>query len=272
MREEEKDVNSMWTHFKTSLMSAVESNIPSSLRRSSYNLPWIDRKIRKLLRRKKRLYNQAKKTKNWCNYNFTQECRRLMIQAEARFITTTIEDGLKENNTKPFWRYVKSRRQDNAGVAPLRKGTSLFSDSASKAKILLQQFQSVFTHHDGSPPPNMHGKPYPGIDSLTINPEGVAKLLRNLNPAKASGPDNIPNRVLKVCADAIAPSLTAIYITSIESGKLPDDWLTANISSAFKKGDRHKAENYRPISLTSVACKLLEHNICRHLHCHLEKT
>ena len=54
------------------------------------------------------------------------------------------------------------------------------------------------------------------------------------------------------------------------SGKLPSDWRSANISPVFKKGDSHLAENYRPVSLTSVSCKLLEHIICKHILDHLE--
>lgn len=61
MREEGSSVDDMWTCFKSSLMAAVERYIPSSLRRSNYGLPWVNRKIRKLLQHKKRLYNQAKK-------------------------------------------------------------------------------------------------------------------------------------------------------------------------------------------------------------------
>ena len=61
-----------------------------------------------------------------------------------------------------------------------------------------------------------------------------------------------------------------IFQRSLDTGRLPKDWLSANISSAYKKGDSHLAENYRPISLTSVSCKILEH-ICRHLLNHLEK-
>lgn len=178
---------------------------------------------------------------------------------------------MKGNNTKPFWRYVKARRQDNVGVAPLQNGSTLYSDSISKAKILLNQFQSVFTRNDGSPPPQMKGQPYPSLNELLISENGVAKLLRNLNPSKAPGPDNIPNTVLKICADSIAPSLTLIFNLSVSTGQVPSDWRSANISSVFKKGDKNKAENYRPVSLTSVACKLLEHIICRHLHTHLEK-
>ena len=99
----------------------------------------------------------------------------------------------------------------------------------------------------------------------------MEKLLRNINPSKASGPDNIPNRILKQCAKQLAPSLAIIFQSSIDTGVLPKDWLNANISSIYKKGDKHSAENYRPISLTSVPCNLLEHIIYRNMMNHLEK-
>ena len=99
---------------------------------------------------------------------------------------------------------------------------------------------------------------------------GVEKLLRKENTSKAIGPDNISNVILKECANQPAPGLSEIFQNSIDSGKLPTDWTNANLSSVFKKGDVHLAENYRPVSLTSVTCKLLEHIICKHLLTHLE--
>lgn len=273
LKDNKADVNTTWTEFKSSLLSAIEKNIPSILKRSSSCLPWINRTIRKLLRKKKRLYKQAKKSGNWKNYKDHQkDCRREMRKAEWDFVNSTILDGLKEKNSKPFWRYVKSRRKDNIGVAPLKKGPSMYSDALSKASILLDQFCSVFTKDtdDSVPAPELTGQPAPTIADLTVNSNGVLKLLRNINPSKASGPDGIPNKVLKECAESIAPPLTIIFNHSLETGQLPADWLTANISAVFKKGDRNRAENYRPVSLTSVACKLLEHVICHHLRNHLE--
>ena len=86
---------------------------------------------------------------------------------------------------------------------------------------------------------------------------------------KASGPDKIPNRILKCCATEIAQILQVIFIQSLISGNLPEDWLTANIKPIFKKGDRSSPLNYRPISLTAVCCKVLEHiiyhNILEHI-------
>ena len=94
---------------------------------------------------------------------------------------------------------------------------------------------------------------------------------QGINTAKAQGPDRIANIMLKTCASQLAPSLTTIFQHSIDSGKLPSDWLSADISPVFKKGDVHLPENYRPVSLTSVSCKILEHIVCKHILDHLER-
>ena len=180
------------------------------------------------------------------------------------------------NNTKPFWNFVKARRKDNVGVSPLKVNGRLFSNPENKVEILLQvqQFKSVFSSDNDNLPPNTKATNAPPIQPIKISSQGVAKLLSDLQPHKAPGPDGLPNIVLKSCANNIAPALSLIYQKSLDTGTLPSDWLTlqltSNISAAFKKGDRHLAENYRPISLTSVPCKILEHMICRHLLNHLD--
>ena len=69
----------------------------------------------------------------------------------------------------------------------------------------------------------------------------------------------------------MAPILSEIFQLSLDSESLPRDWNNANISCVSKKGDKHQASNYRPVSLTSVCCKLLEHIVCKHLMSHLEE-
>ena len=56
----------------------------------------------------------------------------------------------------------------------------------------------------------------------------------------------------------------------LDQGTTPDDWKTANVVPIFKKGDRNRPEDYRPVSLTSIACKILEHIVCSSIHRHLE--
>ena len=117
----------------------------------------------------------------------------------------------------------------------------------------------------------MDGEKYPGMKDINIETHGVEKLLKNINTKKACGPDMISNLVLKEYASEIAPVLSHIFQLSTVTGELPEDWRNANVSLIFKKGDRHTASNYRPVSLTCVCCKLLEHIVCRQILNHLEQ-
>jgi len=178
---------------------------------------------------------------------------------------------LEGNNQKPFWRYIYSQGNDRAGVAPLKDGGELFSGSKDKAEILNRQFSSVFTADCPGSSVQLIGPSVPIIDNLSISAAGVQKLLSKINPSKAAGPDDMPCRVLKELSHELAPVLAAIYTQSFASGCLPSQWLTANISPVFKNGMSCLPENYRPISLTCICCKIMEHIVCSHIREHLDK-
>ena len=108
------------------------------------------------------------------------------------------------------------------------------------------------------------------MPNIEIGRDGVLKLLKKINPNKASGPDMIPARILKDLAEELAPFLTEIFQRSLADGEVPMDWHSAYVTAIFKKGDRFKASNYRPVSLTSLCCKLQEHIIVSNTMKHLE--
>ena len=86
----------------------------------------------------------------------------------------------------------------------------------------------------------------------------ILKKLNGLDISKSPGPDLVNAKILKELAESIAPVLSIIFKTSCETGCLPSKWKEANISAIYKKGDKHDRENYRPISLTSIICKIME--------------
>ena len=94
-------------------------------------------------------------------------------------------------------------------------------------------------------------------------------LLERLKPRKATGPDNIPACFLQSAASELAGMLTFIFQQSLDSGDTPKDWREANVVPIFKKGDRSKPANYRPVSLTAICCKQLEHIIVSNTLQHL---
>ena len=77
---------------------------------------------------------------------------------------------------------------------------------------------------------------------INVTPEGVEKLLADLQP-KASGPDQLPARILKENSKELAPVLSAIFNQSLDTGELPSDWLMSHITPIFKKGNKNSPCN-----------------------------
>ena len=158
----------------------------------------------------------------------------------------------------------------------MRKDGQTLLTEIAKANALNDQFQSVFSPkipinlkslaqkslqdlHDSGVNPPFQASPYPKMPDISITAECSDKLLVGLNPHKAAGPDKFKPIVLQTLHKELAPILQLISQRSLDTGKLPDIWKEANVSPIFKKGDIFDPSNYRPISLTCVLCKVLEH-------------
>ena len=104
---------------------------------------------------------------------------------------------------------------------------------------------------------------------IQISAEGIAKLLKELRPQKApDGPDSIPPEMLKTCGEQVAPLLQQILQKFLDTGELPLDGQKANISPIFKTGNQPDLANYRPVSLTSIPCRMIEHIIYTNIMTH----
>ena len=148
---------------------------------------------------------------------------------------------------------------------------AICKDTATRADILNDQFRSVYTKEDMNTMPDTGPSPHPSMPRITFRTPGIAKLLHSLNPYKAAGPDCIPTHILKIASDQIAPVLSRIFQKSYNSGILPSDWKDANIVPIYKKGDTQLLSNYRPVSLTSITCKVMEHILHTNIMEHFDK-
>ena len=108
------------------------------------------------------------------------------------------------------------------------------------------------------------------MPDIHITQPGVEKLLLDIKVGKASGPDEVPAKMLKELAPVIAKVLTSIYNATLLHGSLPDDWLKANVCPVFKKGETFKASNYRPVSLSCLCCKIMEHIVLSNMMNHID--
>ena len=85
--------------------------------------------------------------------------------------------------------------------------------------------------------PLLNGTDYLDMPSIQICSEGILKLLLDLKPNKAPGPDKIPARLLRELAYELAPVLAIIFETTLVQGCLPAEWKNANVVPIFKKKD-----------------------------------
>ena len=196
--------------------------------------------------------------------------QQLTRQAFNKYMYRLIHNSYVNGKRKRFYKHIKSLRSDHCGIPSLQKDDHTYTEGYAKAKILNDYFCSVFSQDSDSPTPVLDYESFPSIPSIELNTSGICKILQDLDPSKAPGPDHIPTKFLKLFAPELSPCLLLVYKSSLEQGVVPSAWKKALITPVFKKGVRTDPTNYRPISLTSIPCKVLEHIIYSHIMSHLE--
>ena len=111
------------------------------------------------------MYNRARLSHHrddWAQYyNLKRECQREYRRAYNNYVMGLVDDS--NNVSKRMWTYVKSKRTNHCGVAPLKQNDETFNDPRDKAKILNNYFTSVFTSEDTSTIPTLNYNIYPNI-------------------------------------------------------------------------------------------------------------
>lgn len=263
--------DTLWTDIKELLTTAAEIFIPRRKTKKKDTCPWIDKELTHLMKTRDRLFRRCKKSgtekaeKRYLLYKSTVQTQ--LRRKHRAYVNNmfTFADKTKEDPSKRFWRYIKHRRSPAVrNIDPLRRGNALLTSPIDKANLLNEQFVSVFSNPGIkiSLSPTLHKSE---MTDITINKAGVLKELRRLKPHKASGPDDISPRILLEMADILADPFVTLFQSSLDKARVPKDWKTATVCPVYKKGEKHLAANYRPISLTCIVSKVLEHIIASHL-------
>ena len=107
------------------------------------------------------------------------------------------------------------------------------------------------------------------ISDIEVSKSDIIKALNSLNPNKSPGPDEIHPLLLKNLAVPLAYPLMLIFNKTLSQGKIPSIWKVAEVVPIFKKGSKCDPGNYRPVSLTSIVCKVFEGFIRNAIYNHL---
>ena len=112
---------------------------------------------------------------------------------------------------------------------------------------------SFFTHE-----PNNGINKSLSLTDIMLNKDIIIEAIYELSPYSAAGPDCVASLLLVNCATEIAPVLLIIFSHSLSHGVIPKSWKRVAIIPIYKSGNKTVPSNYRPISLASVICKVLE--------------
>ena len=215
------------------------------------------------------IYRRTRKEEDYAKYKEALNAAKIEIRQPKRRYEQKLAYNIK-NDSKRFYAYVRSKQNVQDKVGPLEDSAdNIISQGFLMAEDLNGYFSSVFTKEDISSLPVADAK-FQGAKSdylgpLVVTPELVAKKIKAMKDNKSPGVDGIPPKLLMETVEQISIPLARVFNLSLKEAVVPFEWKEANIIPLFKKGSRNKSENYRPVSLTSVICKLLERLIKDHM-------
>ena len=259
------NVEEMWNYIHTTIQEGTEKFVPKVKSKSKRKTPaWFSPIIKKSVKKKHALFKRFLESQNSYHY-------KLYIQARnesARLVKNSKKEHQRniakkcKDNPKTFWNYVNTQRKVKENIASLWDGKSSYiNNDKGKADALNNFFSSVFTKENLIDIP----KKYSGensndmlISDLRITPDAVREKIKLLKPNKSPGPDQIFPHLLIALSEELSLPLSILFNSSIEDGELPGIWKHATVTPLFKKGSKTSTNNYRPVSLTSIVCKLLE--------------
>ena len=280
----EGSVSEAFVNFTFSFLKLVKICIPSKrITVRPNDKPWFDSEIRHYVRIRDRLKRKARNSgtsDSWNKYkHIRNKVNNLKKHAKEKFYNN-LEISLSDfhnNDKKKFWHIIRHFVKSNntsGNIPPLvidsagHQNVYCFTDE-EKAECLNNYFTSISNVDDSNtqlPFPQI--KCQNTVSSISCTPSEVETLIKLLNPNKATGPDNVSNKMLKAVAKEISLPLSLLFNRSFTEGVFADSLKESNVVPLFKKDDKSLPSSYKPISLLSNIGKLQERIAFKHIYNH----
>ncbi|CAH1245976.1 ANTXR1 [Branchiostoma lanceolatum] len=272
-------VQDMWSAWKSLFESVCNKHAPVKKFRVKGTdcPPWLSQDVRELMSLRDQARYTAEKTQrptDWETYKkLRNHTKRLILSKKRNHYTDKINNG----SVSDMWSSLKSLlgkpnsgditgmkdTEGNTKTSPLDIAHVLNKYFGTVAETLAQNINKGLSHFS----PLQFVRHYQSRFTLKpVSVDFVTQELLALKSDKATGLDQLNNRLLKSAAQEIAPSLTTIINASIQTSEFPEDWKKARLSPIHKAGDRDAPNNYRPISILPAVSKILERAVHTQLY------
>ena len=264
----EAKVEDMMENLLTMINDTKKANIPLCKPRSvKHRLPWMRGSKIKLQRSKRwkswRKFKNSRLPRDYDAYRIERNKLNDMVRgAKLRHERGLIAD-LKDNPNL-YYGHCRRSLKTKSGVTNVIDGNGKLTETDEEtASALNTYYHSVFTYDDGnSEAPTFAEQTSERLSDVAMTTEAVEDVLLSLNPNKAVGPDGVETKMLKECAEELAPKLQQVFRKSLDDGEVPRQWKEAHIVPIHKGGSKAIMNNFRPVALTSAISKVMEKIIC----------
>ena len=239
-------------------------------REKSQTRSYIPRDRKNLMRRKRRITTQLRKT--------TSEARRKKLKGESvqveRALIKSYQQSQKDSETKAvnaikrnskyFFSYAKKFSTAKVGIGPfIDCAKNLITSPIKMAEMLSEQYSSVYSVPKQSLPKaeeifTVTNDSNQTLKNIGFDEDDIVEAIDQISPSAAAGPDGFPALLLKMCRHSLARPLFLIWRKSLDTGEIPFPLKTANVVPIHKGGSCGTPANYRPVALTSHLIKIFE--------------
>ena len=258
------------------------------------NAPFMTKELRKAIMNRSRYTNKYNKWRSRENFLKLEESRnivkKLTFSAKKDFFKSASKDGIMTN--KKFWKIMKPL-MTNKGVLSsnaiiIEENNKLISDEKELVEIFNDHYINIVENTLGKKPISLGNPTDPTKDNETVlliidkykdnpiikkikeNAQNISfsfpeitrpeinKIIKELDTSKSTGQDQIPASFIKIASDILDEPLTKIFNRSIADNKFCEEAKIAVVPPIFKKDDRTRKENYRPVSILVTFAKIFE--------------
>ena len=254
-----------YDQFISLLNSMIETHIPKKFKRNYVHRH--PKRIRRLFKDKLSAYKRSKRDSSQKS-TYRKICKQ--YDAAVKEFNNKIEKDVCQNpSSKKFYGYVNQRLKLRQTIPPLLDDNGAIKvQDIQKADLLNKYFQSVFVEDDNIPLSPML-KASTNMENFSITSTDLQRAIQTTDDKISRSPEDIPIYFIKRVADSIIFPLLYIFNCSLQTGEIPTQWKTSIISPIFKKGDRSKPSNWRPVALTSSFSRIFEFIFSEKIMSHL---
>jgi hypothetical protein len=255
-------IEHIWSNFKNIVHESVGRFVPHKILKINSDPEYYNKDIKRLKAKVRKAHNKRKLGVHYMD-KLKQLSRQLLAakkQAQETYLNSILS---KEGKCwSDFYKYVKRRKGNRENIPAINDGGGrIITDPAEKANLLNFYYSTIFSREDSIPQIQEVNKTKPFVMDIKT----IRRRIRAIGKNKSVGPDRVPGEIIKMGGEAMIPYLARLLEITMNNGTLPGDWKRATVVPIHKGGDRSLVTNYRPVSLTSVVCKQMEHVIASYL-------